>query len=146
MHELATYAAEGPASVDAEIDRPQIDSPEVAFQQLRHLQELDRECCMALMLDTKHRLIRREVISLGSIDHTFMTPRELFRDALLAGAAAVIVAHNHPSGDHTPSDDDETITRRLARAGELIGIELLDHLVLGQDDSWTSMARKGHLS
>ena len=145
MHELATYASEGPASVDVEIDRPQIDGPEAAFEQLRHLQEFDRECCMALMLDTKHRLIRREVVSLGSIDHTFMSAREIYRDALLAGAAAIVLAHNHPSGDHQPSNDDELVTRRLAKAGELIGIELLDHLVLGQDDSWTSMARKGHL-
>lgn len=145
MHELAIYAAEGPVGVDAEIDRPVISDPEAAFEQLRHLQELDRECCMALMLDVKHRLIRREVVSLGSVENTFMSPREIYRDALLAGAAAIIVAHNHPSGDHHPSSDDESVTTRLAKAGQLIGIELLDHLILGQDDSWISLARKGVL-
>jgi DNA repair protein RadC len=81
-------------------------------------------------------------ISVGSIDHTFMAPREVFRDALLANASAVVLAHNHPSGDPEPSRDDELVTRRLVRAGELVGVEVLDHLVVG-GERWVSLARRG---
>ena len=71
-----------------------------------------------------------------------MRPREIYRDALLAGASAVVVAHNHPSGDPTPSSDDREVTRRLAEAGETLGVDLLDHLVIAAEE-WTSLARLG---
>jgi DNA repair protein RadC len=71
-----------------------------------------------------------------------MAPREVFRDALLRGASALFLAHNHPSGDASPSADDRAVTRRLAQAGALLGIDLLDHLVVGDPD-WTSLARLG---
>ncbi|MBS3942103.1 MAG: DNA repair protein RadC [Actinobacteria bacterium] len=104
----------------------------------------DRERCVAAFLDTKHRLLGTATVSIGSIDHTFMGPREVFRDALLANASALVLAHNHPSGDPEPSRDDEMVTRRLARAGEMLGIDLLDHLVVG-GARWTSLARRGVL-
>ena len=99
---------------------------------------------MAVLLDTRHRVLDTVTISIGSIDHTFMSPREVFRDALLGNAAALVLGHNHPSGDATPSRDDERVTRRLADAAELIGIDLLDHLVVG-DGQWVSLARRGVL-
>lgn len=124
-------------------DRSQLTSPEAAAAVLvPHLGGSDRERCVAALLDTKHRLLELVVVSVGSLDHTFMAPREVFRDALLANAAAVVLAHNHPSGDPAPSRDDELLTRRLTRAGELIGVELLDHLVVG-GDRWVSLARRG---
>ena len=104
----------------------------------------DRERCVAALTDTKHRLLEVVTVSLGSLDRTFMSPREVFRDALLANAAAVVLAHNHPSGDPEPSRDDELVTRRLVRAGELIGVEVLDHLVIG-GERWVSLARRGSL-
>ena len=104
----------------------------------------DREHCLLVTLDSKHRLIELSTVSVGTVDHTFMSPREIYRDALLAGASAIFVAHNHPSGDPTPSADDRQVTRRLAQAGATLGVELLDHLVVGWG-SWVSLAREGVL-
>lgn len=127
----------------ATAERPEVTSPEAAAELvLPLLAGADRERCVALLLDTKHRLLERTTVSVGSVDHTFMAPRELYRDALLTNAAAVVVAHNHPSGDPEPSRDDELVTRRLAAAGEVVGVELLDHLVVG-GDAWVSLARRG---
>ncbi|WP_245617720.1 JAB domain-containing protein [Nitriliruptor alkaliphilus] len=127
------------------LTRDELTSPEAAAAVLMpHLAGLDREACVAAYLDTKHRLLTVELVSLGSIDHTFMSPRDVYRGALLANAAALVLAHNHPSGDPEPSRDDQLLTRRLTRAGELIGIDLLDHLVVA-GDQWISLARRGHL-
>lgn len=104
----------------------------------------DRERCLLLALDAKHRLIAVDVVSLGSVDRTFMGPREVYRDALLRGASAIVLAHNHPSGDPEPSREDRLVTRRLAQAGRVVGVELLDHLVVG-DPGWESLARLGAL-
>ena len=126
-------------------DRPQITSPEEAAELLVPLlQDLDREHAVTLNLDVKHRLIATTTVSIGSVDHTFMSPREVFRDALLHGAGAIVIAHNHPSGDAEPSRDDERLTRRLGQAGEVLGIEVLDHIVIGHD-RWVSLARRGAL-
>lgn len=124
-------------------ERPAVTSPEAAAELLAPpLAGADRERCVAALVDTKHRLLELTTVSVGSIDHTFMSPREVFRDALLANAAALVLAHNHPSGDPEPSRDDERVTRRLAQAGELVGVELLDHLVIG-GERWVSLARRG---
>lgn len=125
--------------------RPAVTSPEAAAEVLvAALAGADRERCVAALLDTKHRVLEVVTVSIGSIDHTFMSPREVFRDALLANAAALVLAHNHPSGDPEPSRDDEAVTRRLVRAGQLVGVELLDHLVVG-GSRWVSLARRGVL-
>lgn len=131
-----------PADVEA---RAEVTSPEAAADLIVPLLAgRDREACVALLLDTKHRLLDVTTVSVGSVDHTFMAPRELFRDALLANASATVVAHNHPSGDPEPSRDDELVTRRLSAAGDVVGVELLDHLVVG-GDRWISLARRGTL-
>jgi DNA repair protein RadC len=123
--------------------RPEVTSPEAAAQLLvPSLVAADRERCVAALLDTKHRLLELVTVSVGSLDHTFMAPREVFRDALVANAAALVLAHNHPSGDPEPSRDDELVTRRLVRAGELVGVGVLDHLVVG-GERWVSLARRG---
>lgn len=124
-------------------DRPLVTTPEAAAERLLPMfHGRDRELCVALLLDTKHRLLDTTLVSIGSVDHTFMAPREILRDAVLANASALVVAHNHPSGDPEPSRDDEAVTRRLASAGELIGVDLLDHLVVG-GERWVSLARRG---
>lgn len=126
-------------------ERLEVTSPEAAAEILMPLlQDLDREHCITLNLDTKHRLLATTTVSIGSVDHTFMSPREVFRDALLRGASAIVIAHNHPSGDAEPSRDDERITRRIDRAGEIVGIEVLDHVVVGHN-RWVSLARRGAL-
>ena len=128
-------------------DRPAITSPDAAAEALwvvlRNFE--DREAAAILVLDTKHRLLTTELLSVGSIDHTFMTPRTVFRIALgQPTVAAIVIGHRHPSGDPEPSRDDEAITRRMASAGELIGIGLLDHVVMGNEpEHWASLARRG---
>jgi DNA repair protein RadC len=127
-------------------DRVEVTSPEVAAELVvPFLSHADREVCIAAFVDTKHRLLDVAIVSVGSLDHTFMAPREVFRDALLANAAAVVLAHNHPSGDPEPSRDDELLARRLARAGEVVGVDVLDSLVVG-GDGWVSLARRGVLA
>lgn len=112
--------------------RAVIDSVEAAAALLRpHLHEKTREHFVALLLDNRHQLIRLSPIAVGSLSATLVHPRELFKEAIAASAAAVIVAHNHPSGDPQPSDHDIQLTRRLVEAGAIVGIEVLDHLVVG---------------
>ena len=132
-------------SAAAPHERTQISAPDDAVALLGpQLRGADRELCLMAVLDTKHRVLGLCTVSVGTCDHTFMAPREVYRDALLAGASAIVVAHNHPSGDATPSTDDRRITSRLAQAGTTLGIDLLDHLVVG-DPGWTSLAREGAL-
>lgn len=91
-----------------------------------------------VLLDTRYRLLSTRVISVGSLDASTAHPREVFREALVAGAAAAVVFHNHPSGDPTPSRDDIEITARMKQAGEVVGVELIDHLILA-DTHYCSM-------
>lgn len=93
--------------------------------------DCDRECFVVFLLNVKNRIIAKEVISLGILDGSLIHPREVFKAAVCAGAASVIVAHNHPSGDTTPSVQDREVTTRLREAGKIIGIPLVDHLIVG---------------
>jgi DNA repair protein RadC len=95
------------------------------------LQDEPTEVFAILCLSTKHRVIAYHEVSRGTLDSTLVHPREVFKAALLANAAAIIVCHNHPSGDPTPTVDDVEVTRRLAASGQVLGIELLDHIVVG---------------
>ena len=97
-----------------------------------------------LMLDSKFRLIRAEVLSVGSLDASIAHPREIFRTAALASASAIAVFHNHPSGDPAPSHDDVVLTSRLVAAGDLMGIHVLDHVILGTG-RWYSFRDAGVL-
>jgi DNA repair protein RadC len=85
-----------------------------------------------VLLDAKRRLLRTSVLSVGTLDASVAHPRDIFREAALGGASAIIVFHNHPSGDPTPSRDDVDLTRRLVAAGEIVGIDVLDHLILAE--------------
>ncbi len=97
-----------------------------------------------LMLDTRHRVIRSTVLTVGSLDGTAVQPREVFRQALMASAAAVVMFHNHPSGDPQPSGEDVELSRRMVAAGRLMGIEVIDHVVLG-DGRYCSLKESGYL-
>jgi DNA repair protein RadC len=97
-----------------------------------------------VLLDTKHRVIRTAVVAVGTLNSTVVEPRDVFREAMLGAAAAIVVFHNHPSGDPSPSPDDIALTRRLAAVGELIGIAVVDHLVLG-DAKYCSLKEMGEL-
>jgi DNA repair proteins len=95
-------------------------------------------------LNTKNQVIGRQTLSIGSLNASIVHPREVFRAAIRRSSASILCAHNHPSGDPTPSPEDILLTKRLAEAGELIGIELLDHLVIG-DNRYTSLKEAGCL-
>ncbi len=102
----------------------------------------DREHFLAVLLDTRHRVLAVETVSVGCLDASLVHPRELFKGAVALGGAAVIAAHNHPSGCAAPSGDDLGLTRRLARCGRLLGIELLDHIIVGRGE-YTSLREHG---
>ena len=90
----------------------------------------DREMLLSVMLTVKNDLIGVETVSIGSITASTITPRDVFKSAILANAVAIIVCHNHPSGELTPSDEDIELTKQLIAAGELLGIKVLDHLIV----------------
>jgi DNA repair protein RadC len=98
----------------------------------------------AVLLDSKHRVIRTTVVAVGTLNSTIVEPRDVFREAVLGTAAAIVVFHNHPSGDPAPSPDDVALTRRLAAVGELMGITVVDHIVLG-DARYCSFKEMGLL-
>lgn len=106
------------------------------------LEDCDREKFIALLLDTKNHVVAANTVSIGTVNASLVHPREIFKVALLCNASAVILAHNHPSGNPTPSHEDIDITNRLKKAGEILGIEVLDHIIIG-DNTWTSFKEKG---
>jgi len=113
-------------------ERPQFRSPKDAAEYLMlRYAGFHVERCGVLLLDQKYRLIRTCVVSTGTMDATAVHPRDVYRVAIAASAAGVVVFHNHPSGDPAPSLEDRLVTRRLELAGEAIGIELCDHVILG---------------
>lgn len=120
-----------------------IRSPQDAADLLMpELRDEPQERFKAILLNKKHEVLKVRTISIGSLDASIVTPRETFRDAISTNSAAVIVAHNHPSGDPTPSREDIAVSRRLCEAGKLIGIEVLDHIVIG-DGRWVSLKERG---
>ncbi|EJL46589.1 DNA repair protein [Brevibacillus sp. CF112] len=111
----------------------------------KFLQETDREEFLLLCLSTKNEPTAIHTVSMGSLDSSIVHPREVFKVAFLANAASVIVAHNHPSGDPTPSEPDLEVTKRLQEAGELLGITVLDHIIVGTEGAYVSLREKGYM-
>jgi DNA repair protein RadC len=98
-----------------------------------------------LLLDTKHRVTRTTLLSVGTLDASIVHPREVFRAAASAGAAAIVLFHNHPSGDPSPSADDVALTKRMIRAGDLMGITVLDHIIVAES-RYASLRERGDLA
>jgi DNA repair protein RadC len=108
------------------------------------LDDTDREHMLAILLDNKNRISSITEISVGSLNQSVVHPREVFKPAILANSAAVILAHNHPSGDASPSSEDIAITRRLKEAGDILGIKVMDHIIVGDGtDSYVSFSESG---
>jgi DNA repair protein RadC len=105
------------------------DAANVVREEMRLL---DRESFRVILLNTKNAFLKTCAVSLGSLNASIVEPREVFKDAISASAAGMILAHNHPSGDPTPSSEDIAITKRLVKAGELLGITVHDHIILGR--------------
>ncbi|MDB1949625.1 DNA repair protein RadC [Clostridium tertium] len=111
-----------------------VNSPSDAIELFRgFLSESDREQFIVCCMDTKNQPTFVNVVSIGTLNSSLVHPREVFKVAILGNSASIIVAHNHPSGDPTPSKEDITITARLKEAGKIIGIDILDHLIIGED-------------
>jgi len=122
-----------------------VESPEDAQHVFRQFisSESDRELCALLCLDTKKRPTTMQVISIGTLDSVLIHPREVFKTAILTNSASIICAHWHPSGDPEPSVEDVRVTHRLIRTGVIVGIELVDHLILGSNNSYISLKERG---
>ncbi|MDR1032629.1 MAG: DNA repair protein RadC [Candidatus Nomurabacteria bacterium] len=117
-----------------EPDQPVLDAPEKVLPLLADIRDKKQEYLVALTLDGANRLIRKRVITIGTLTASLVHPREVFAPAIEDRAAAVIVAHNHPSGSLSPSPADSEVTERLCEAGKLLGITLVDHLIVTKDD------------
>jgi DNA repair protein RadC len=138
--ELGRRMANSRLTEPVTIRSPQ-DAAEILTEQLRYLQ---KEHFVCLFLNTKNHVIAQETLSMGSLNASIVHPREVFRAAMKCSSAAIICAHNHPSGDPTPSPEDISLTSRLLQAGEIIGIDVLDHLIIG-DSRFVSLKEKGYM-
>lgn len=136
-------------STESRPEQPLLDTPEIIAAQIREeALSLHHERVWLFLLDTRKRLLRREVLSDGLLDQSLVHAREVFRPAILASAHSIVLAHNHPSGDPMPSDSDVRTTRELIRVGRIMHIELCDHVVIGRRTEsrpvdWVSMRSLG---
>ena len=117
-------------------------SPKEIWEELKELRNHKKEHFVVFFLDSRNQEIKQETISIGSLTANLVHPREVFEPAIKNSAAHIIMAHNHPSGDPEPSEDDLLITKKLAQAGEILGIEVLDHIIVGQK-GYFSFKEKG---
>ncbi len=125
--------------------KTKINSPEDVYRYLYpEMRERKKELFIELCLDTKNQVLRRDIISMGSLNANIVHPREVFRTALIESASHIIVVHNHPSGDPTPSREDIEITKKLVETGKIMGIDVIDHVIIG-DCRHFSMKEAGHI-
>jgi DNA repair protein RadC len=131
----ATFELTKRIAAYCEIKNPKIDCKDAVVKLLApHMMFLPREEFRVMLLDSKQRLIRVQTVSLGSLDKALVEPRDVFRPAITAGAASLVIVHNHPSGDPKPSEDDVLLTRELCMCGKILGITVLDHIIIGKQD------------
>jgi len=109
-----------------------------------YLEGVEREHFVVMLLNTKHKVIGINTVSIGILDASIVHPREVFKPAILAGASGIIAVHNHPSGDPQESPEDIKVTERLVKSGEILGIDVLDHIIIG-DNRYVSLKAKGYL-
>ena len=148
---VAAFALARKMAKDLQHESPVLDNPENVVRLLREQNLVKNvETLQVLLLNTRHRLIRvDEKNTEGTLDTLLVHPREVFRSAIAANAAAVVLVHNHPSGDPTPSEADIKVTRDLIRAGQLLKIEVLDHVIIGRatqerSKDYVSLRELGH--
>lgn len=121
-------------------EQRQVNTPDDAARLVEgFLADSDREKIIAICLDTKHQPTAINTVSVGTLNSSLVHPREVFKAAILSNSAAVILAHNHPSGKSEPSEDDIKITKRLMDAGAVLGIDVLDHIIIGGTGNYKSM-------
>ena len=103
----------------------------------------DREHFVVVCLDTRNNITAIHTVSIGNINSSIVHPREIFKVAILANSAALIIAHNHPTGEPSPSEEDKKATKRIVNAGEILGIEVLDHIIVGDEEQYISFEENG---
>ena len=121
---------------------PVINNAKDAVAQLSDMRDLKKEHFMALYLNAKNQLVHKETISMGTLNANLVHPREVFEPALKYSAAQIIAAHNHPSGDPKPSEDDLEVTKRLTEAGKMMGIEIMDHVIVSKNSHFSFKEEK----
>lgn len=127
------------------VKRPNLSGPDDAARILsRYLEHEDREHFVTMMLDSKNRVIGIHTVSIGTLCCAIISAREVFKAAILANAASIILGHNHPSGDPTPSPEDKQVTETLRNAGKLLDIEVIDHVIVGEHGDFRSLKLAGH--
>lgn len=125
--------------------KKKLKSPQAVYQFLSdEFSSLDREIGCVLNLKTNGEVINLNVVSMGSLNASIMEPREVFKSRILSNAASIILLHNHPSGELQPSEEDMKVTKRIGAAGEMLGIPLLDHIILGQGE-YMSLRETGYM-
>ncbi|HZM27507.1 MAG TPA: DNA repair protein RadC [Gemmatimonadales bacterium] len=118
------YRGKKPAEIRGPDDVVRVLGPKIRREQREHF--------MVLLLNARHEVVAKETVSIGSLNASIVHPREVFKPAVVASAATVVLVHNHPSGDPEPSEEDLAITRRLVEAGDLLGIQVLDHVIVAE--------------
>ena len=137
---------------DATVTSPTLDTPELVYTMWKETVETsaayqeEKECLVVFLLNTRKKLKGFNIVGIGTLNQILTEPREVFRPAIIAAADSIILAHNHPSGDPTPSEADIRITRDLMRAGQILKIELLDHIIIGKtnEQPYTSLKELGY--
>jgi DNA repair protein RadC len=113
-------------------DKIRVRSARDIYSYFKEFETEDREYFITVGLNTKNEVLYREIVTIGTLDASIVHPREAFKKAIMCSAKSIIIAHNHPSGDTTPSRDDEEVTRNIKKAGEILNIPLLDHIIIGE--------------
>ena len=145
MYRIPIYRVELVRDGSQLVPNKQITSPKDAHDVLRpFIGSADREHLVVLTLDTKNKAIGINLVSLGDLNSTIATPREVFKLAVVQNASGLIVVHNHPSGSVEPSEEDLAVSRRLDAAGQIIGIEVVDHMILGEHGNYASLKERGY--
>lgn len=138
--ELAKRMARQTAGKKLDFSNPE----SIADYYMQDLRFLQKECLIIAMLDSKCRLIRDCTMSVGTVNASLVSPRDIFGEALKFNAVSIVMLHNHPSGDASPSSNDLAVTKRVFQAGEIMGIKLIDHIIIG-DNKYTSLREKDYI-
>lgn len=150
MNRIASYHVELVRERSNLYESNKVNGPDIAAEILyKYLKGTDRENFVILLVDTKNHVVGINTVSVGSLSGSVVTPREAFKTAILGNAAAIIVGHNHPSGETSPSREDIAVTERLVKAGKVMDIPVLDHIIIGDTSrtfgSYTSFKERGLL-
>jgi DNA repair protein RadC len=138
-HPYRAYLVRLHVEYNSDLNSPSLNSPEKVYEFVKSISHNDKERMISIMLNTRCSVIGVDEVSIGTGTYSLIDPKEVFKSACLCNATSIILAHNHPSGDPTPSEEDVTLTKRLKKATSLLGLDLLDHLVIGYE-KYYSMA------